>query len=397
MTSLVRVTYDILAAVAADREGKDLLDSAERDGLARVHNVSIAERHGWIGANADLSAECGVLKAHDGAGITGERGAVAQTDNDPTAEREALARAGNPLISIILLCYNQAAFVAEAVEGVLSQTYSPLEIIIFDDCSTDQTAEIIGHTLAKCSRQRNIRFIRTANNMGGFAVAEMGLGMAKGDFMFISSGDDVMLPEMVKEMTTVWTTEGVSLVTANAYYIDEHSRSLNRTFRDPTQPGDDSFETLARDGGNACCFGAAIGFERDLFTTFGLPPAYLSCYDIMYPFYAYLLKGARFVAKPLLKYRVHSQNSSLSLQHESSSGIDRLLVEEEIHFRHLAHAFLMEAELDRLNDADPSRYSEIVRAIKPLVAVQAIERARKLTRTRIALSERGICRLAARG
>ena len=57
----------------------------------------------------------------------------------------------------------------------------------------------------------------------------------------------------------------------------------------------------------------------------------------------------------------------------------------------------MEAELDRLNESDPSRFGEIARSIKPLVAVQATEMARKLVRTRIALSELGIHRLAARG
>jgi Glycosyl transferase family 2 len=327
---------------------------------------------------------------------TGQGDAPVRVDEDRVAGRDNLAHSGNPLISVVLLCYNHGAFVAEAVEGVLSQTYSPLEILIFDDCSSDRTAEIIERTIVGCSRQADVRFIRNPKNIGGYAVAEMALGMVKGDFIFVSAGDDVMLPQMVEEMAKVWISEGVSLVTANAYYVDEHSRSLNRTFRDPGQPSDDSFETLARDGSNACCFGAAIGFERELYATFGFPPAYLSCYDIMLPFWAHLLKGARFIPKPLLKYRVHSQNSSLSLQHEASSGVDRLLVEEEIHFRHLAHAFLMEAELDRLNEAAPARFSEVARAIKPLVAVQAIERARKLTRTRIALSKFGIARLAAR-
>src|SRR5580704_15511727 len=125
-----------------------------------------------------------------------------------------------------------------------------------------------------------------------------------------------MLPEMAEDMARVWIEQDVSLVAANAFLIDEHSNSLNRTFRDQNVRGDESFETLARDGGNVCCFGAAMGFEREIYTTFGWPPQYLGAYDIMLPYYAYLLRGARFIEKPLLRYRVHSGNTSLSLIEE---------------------------------------------------------------------------------
>ena len=61
----------------------------------------------------------------------------------------------------------------------------------------------------------------------------------------------------------------VSLVTANAEYIDDSSRLLGRTSRGLNEPADDSLETLARDGSNACCFGATIGFEREVYDKFG--------------------------------------------------------------------------------------------------------------------------------
>ena len=177
----------------------------------------------------------------------------------------------------------------------------------------------------------------------------------KGGFVFVSHGDDVMLPQMVEDMAKVWIAERVSLVTANVLYIDENSNSLNRTFRDPDQPADDSFETLARDGANACCVGAAIGFERAIYEKFGWVPPYLRAYDIMYPFYAYLLNGARFVTKPLLKYRVHGKNMSLSLNAEKADIFEKSLIEERIYLGHLAHATLMEEQLDQLREEWPER------------------------------------------
>src|SRR5215203_6077215 len=131
----------------------------------------------------------------------------------------------NPLISIILLCYRHEKYVAEAVEGVLAQTYSPLDIIVVDDCSPDSTAEIIA---AKLADRPDVHFIRNAKNMTWWGSCEMALNAAQGEFIVLSCGDDIMLPDMVAHMADVWRGEKVSLVTTNVEYIDEHSSLLGR-------------------------------------------------------------------------------------------------------------------------------------------------------------------------
>ena len=75
---------------------------------------------------------------------------------------------------------------AEALDGVLSQSYSPLEIIIFDDCSPDRTAEIIERAIAEHPHRSDVRFIRNPKNMGAKGVGGTGLSMAKGEFIFFS-------------------------------------------------------------------------------------------------------------------------------------------------------------------------------------------------------------------
>jgi hypothetical protein len=185
---------------------------------------------------------------------------------------------------------------------------------------------------------------------------------------------------MVTEMVSAWQTNDVSLVTANAYYINEDSISLNRTFQDLNQIADDSFETLVRDGANACCFGAAIGFDREIYERFGWVPQYLGAYDIMYPFYAYLTRGAKFLNKPLLKYRVHRGNTSASLQAERADELHKSLVEERIFMQHIAHATLMQEVLERLSTEQPDRYGPTANRIMPLLAVQLAEMAKKLAR-----------------
>jgi glycosyltransferase involved in cell wall biosynthesis len=293
----------------------------------------------------------------------------------------------SPLISIVMLCYNHERFVAESLDGVLAQTYSPLDIVIVDDCSRDKTADIVAAKLAELSDRSNIRFIRNPRNMGLLGAREVGISATRGAFIVMACDDDVMLPDMVTEMAEVWRTENVSLVTANVEYIDEHSHSCGKTFRDCKTPADDSFETLARDGANACCFGSSMGFEREIYSFFGLPPAHLNNFDIMVPFYAYLLKGARFICKPLLKYRIHGQNASLSLTEDRSDEVGKLVTRERIYYGHIAHAVAMQEELDRLRVSIPARHTELAARIGPLLTIQIVEMAKKLIRTKIELQK----------
>lgn len=286
-----------------------------------------------------------------------------------------------PPVTVVLLCYNYERYVDEALNGLFAQTYRPLDIIILDDCSSDRSAEIIEARLAQRGNPSNIRFVRNQKNMV-HPIPGI-LGMIKGDFVILLSADDVMLPHMIERMAQIWVEQRVSLVTANAFYIDEKSNYLDRTFRALGLPADDSFETLARDGSNACCFGAAMGFERAIFEIFGWPPTdFLECSDIILPFYAYFLGGARFIREPLLKYRVHSRNSSLSLLAEKVTGEAQLLASERSWRNHLAHAIFFSEELDRLHSTSPERFAALANKVRPLIGTQISEMARKLVRNR---------------
>ena len=104
----------------------------------------------------------------------------------------------------------------------------------------------------------------------------------------------------------------------------------------------------------------------------------------MYPFYAYLLKGARFVPSQAAdNYRVHSRkNTSLSLRGEKQIRLKRREMEERAYVIHLAHATLMEEELDRLRVEEPERYGPVAEQIMPLLAIQMAEMSKKLVRSR---------------
>lgn len=296
-----------------------------------------------------------------------------------------------PLVSIVYVTYRHERFALDALNGVLTQTYPLLDIIILDDASPDSTAQVIADELARCPDRADIRFVRNEENLGAFGNTRKGLSLAQGDFIILFNGDDVMLPTMVEHMVKVWREYDVSLVTGNARYINESGAELNRFFCDPVGPYDETFETLARQCGNAVCFGASMGFERSLYAEFGYPPDYLAAEDVILPFWAYLAKGVRFIPEPLLKYRVHDQNTSMTLRYERSTDpIDRLQIWVEDRYIHLTHAFVMISELERLARSDPSRYAEVERRILPLLTALVYERAQQMADARRQLHDPGV-------
>src|ERR1700694_2597780 len=99
-----------------------------------------------------------------------------------TRDYRCMADTNGTLISLVMLCYNHEKFVAEALEGVLAQTYSPLDIIIIDDCSQDATADIVAAKLAALPDRPNVRFIRNAANLGELGTCDVAFKAACGDF-----------------------------------------------------------------------------------------------------------------------------------------------------------------------------------------------------------------------
>src|SRR5256885_12918551 len=109
-----------------------------------------------------------------------------------------------PLVTFALFAYNQERFIAEAVRGALSQTYSPLEILISDDCSTDGTFEIIQKEVAEYKGPHEIRLNHNDPNVGFGAHINRMMELAKGQLIVAAAGDDVSLPERVEELFSVY-------------------------------------------------------------------------------------------------------------------------------------------------------------------------------------------------
>ncbi|HFU2807137.1 TPA: glycosyltransferase [Campylobacter coli] len=98
----------------------------------------------------------------------------------------------NPLISVVMPCYNRQEYVVDAIESILNQTYTNFEFIIIDDCSTDNTYEIIKKY---AETDKRIIFLQNEENKGIVYTLNRGFGLARGKYIARMDDDDISLPQ----------------------------------------------------------------------------------------------------------------------------------------------------------------------------------------------------------
>lgn len=102
------------------------------------------------------------------------------------------------MISVILPTYNRAGTIERAAHSVLDQTYQDLELIVVDDCSTDETEAIVtGIGDVRC------RYIRLPENRGACVARNTGIEQAKGELIAFQDSDDYWLPEKLTVQTDI--------------------------------------------------------------------------------------------------------------------------------------------------------------------------------------------------
>jgi alpha-1,3-rhamnosyltransferase len=133
----------------------------------------------------------------------------------------------NLLVSIIVITYNSADFVLETLESAKAQTYRNLELIISDDCSTDNTVKICKEWLSKNETQFvRTKLVTTIQNTGIALNANRGLHEASGIWLKYIAGDDVLLPDCIKDY--------VNFVSAKKQNIECLFAQIRQFTNDPT-------------------------------------------------------------------------------------------------------------------------------------------------------------------
>ncbi len=98
------------------------------------------------------------------------------------------------LVSIIMPSYNTAQYISKSIQSVLMQTYKDWELIIIDDCSTDNTDEVVITFLS----DKRIRYLKNEKNCGAAASRNRALREAKGKWIAFLDSDDLWMPDKLK-------------------------------------------------------------------------------------------------------------------------------------------------------------------------------------------------------
>lgn len=104
-------------------------------------------------------------------------------------------------VSIIIPCYNQEKYIAEAIESSINQTYKDVEIIVVNDASFDNSANII-NSYAK--KYKNIKFINCTENKGVVFCRNLAIQNASGEYILPLDADDKIAPEYVEKSVNVF-------------------------------------------------------------------------------------------------------------------------------------------------------------------------------------------------
>jgi glycosyltransferase involved in cell wall biosynthesis len=213
----------------------------------------------------------------------------------------------NPLVSIVIPSYNYGQFVSEAVESVLAQTYSPIEVIVVDDGSTDNTREVLIERFGD-----RIRYIYQENK-GLPGARNTGIRNATGSFLAFLDADDLWLPtKLEKQMAVMSEKPEVGLVYCSSLRVNTQTGASYTEHCRPDVRGDVRRKVLHRN----CIAGSASAalIRRECFDTVGLFDETLRSAED-WDMWIRLSRHYQFdfVPEALIQYRMHGSQMSSKL------------------------------------------------------------------------------------
>lgn len=132
-------------------------------------------------------------------------------------------------VSIIMPSYNTGQFISETIESVLAQSYSNWELIIIDDCSKDNTDDVVGKYLA----DPRIHYIKNDTNSGAAVSRNRALREAKGKWIAFLDSDDLWEPDKLQKQISFMKENGYHFSYTNYIEIDEESKPNGKSVTGP--------------------------------------------------------------------------------------------------------------------------------------------------------------------
>lgn len=229
-------------------------------------------------------------------------------------------RTDGPLVSVVINNYNYGRFVKDAIESALGQTYPRTEVIVVDDGSTDNSREVIA------GYRGRVRAIFKENGGQGSAF-NAGFAASKGEIVIFLDADDLLLPQAVEEIVSVWRP-GLSKVQWRLQRVTGDLQPLPGTWpEEPSMPSGDLRERVLRWGYYPSPTTSGNAFARWLLERILPMPesewrmgadAYLIA---LAPLYG----EVKSIDKVLGYYRIHGNNHSSYISQDVEANTKKLL------------------------------------------------------------------------
>ncbi len=226
-----------------------------------------------------------------------------------------------PLVSLIVTGYNQEKYICEAIKGAFIQNYQPLEIILSDDYSNDNTFSIM-EQMANCYRgSHTIRLRRSISNRATFNHLLECAAEANGQIIVLAEGDDISYQNRVSTIVERWKSGDAKIFCSYADLINESSEVIGKVEWSTESGWRELRDWFNHDWPMTSLNGASLAFDKDIIQNVKLSDEKIYLEDKVISFIA-LLRGynMELIREPLIAYRTHSKatvNHNLKLDLEN--------------------------------------------------------------------------------
>ena len=206
--------------------------------------------------------------------------------------------------SFVLYAYNQEGFVSDAVRAALAQDCEPLEILLSDDCSDDNTYDVMKATAANCRTAHSVKFNRNERNLGTNAHMKRSLELISSNIIIVAGGDDVSHSNRARKIIQYFERHDPLLVHSLVNPIDANNRAVPRLNPRGYLSKADVVKPAVAATAMSLHVGATAAWNRVLFDKYGPIRDAASYEDLVLGFRAVLEGRVGFINDRLLDYRV---------------------------------------------------------------------------------------------
>jgi glycosyltransferase involved in cell wall biosynthesis len=223
--------------------------------------------------------------------------------------------AQSPRVSLYLYAFNEESFVREAVEAVLAQDYSPLEIVLSDDGSSDRTFEIMQDMARQYDGPHTVHLFRSPVNTGICNQLNAAVQMSSGELILLANADDRCHTDRVTRTVDAWVKNGrqasavvspLQVMSQDGSVIPGHVLANNARFSSLADGVANRFHGLG--------LAASLALRREVFVEFPPLMPTLILEDSPLMMRAAVCGDVLYLKDALVDYRVHDENISQAYQ-----------------------------------------------------------------------------------